>query len=101
MRAAWWRCAIGNIIMFLMAAAPDPEQQLEFFIDRYTPEIAALARRLLARMRARLPGAVEFVYDNYSALAIPTFVPGSSRSLPPQVFATPTMMGWPKLRQRR
>jgi hypothetical protein len=53
-----------------MAVAPSPEKQLDFFIDKYTPEIAALARRLLARMRARLPGAVEFVYDNYAALAI-------------------------------
>src|SRR6476646_7169124 len=53
-----------------MAVAPSPEKQLDFFIDKHTPEIAALARRMLARMRARLPGAVEFVYDNYAALAI-------------------------------
>jgi hypothetical protein len=53
-----------------MAATPTPEEQLDFFIDKFTPEIAALARRVLARMRHRLPGAVEFVYDNYYALAI-------------------------------
>src|SRR5438132_12406270 len=47
-----------------------PEQQLAGFIVRYTPEVAALAREALARMRARLPGAVELVYDNYNALAI-------------------------------
>jgi hypothetical protein len=33
-----------------------------------------LARAVLAKMRARLPGAVELVYDNYNALAI-TFGP--------------------------
>jgi len=53
-----------------MAATPSPQQQLDFFLDKFTPEIAALARRTLARMRQRLPGAVEFVYDNYYALAI-------------------------------
>ena len=44
--------------------------QLAAFIARYTPEIGALANAVLARMRARLPGAVELVYDNYNALAI-------------------------------
>ncbi|MFN0125047.1 MAG: hypothetical protein ACKV2V_31475 [Blastocatellia bacterium] len=47
-----------------------PDEQLAEFIDRYTPEIAARARACLARMRVRLPGAVELVYDNYNALAI-------------------------------
>lgn len=45
-------------------------EQLESFISRYTPEVAACARRALARMRKRLPGAVELVYDNYNALVI-------------------------------
>jgi hypothetical protein len=47
-----------------------PEKQLDGFIDKYSPEVAALARAILAKMRARLPGAVELVYDNYNALAI-------------------------------
>jgi len=47
-----------------------PEEELEGFIARYTPEIAALTRAVLAKMRARLPGAVEMVYDNYNALVI-------------------------------
>lgn len=47
-----------------------PEEQLADFIARYTPEIAALAQAALVKMRARLPGAVELVYDNYNALAI-------------------------------
>ena len=48
------------------------EQQLEDFIARYAPEIAELAHAVLARMRKRLPGALQLVYDNYSynALAI-------------------------------
>jgi hypothetical protein len=43
---------------------------LDVFIARYTPEIAARIRSCIARMRARLPGAIEFVYDNYNALVI-------------------------------
>ncbi|MGZ4818341.1 MAG: hypothetical protein ACXVZJ_06940 [Terriglobales bacterium] len=39
-------------------------------MSRYTPEVAACARRALVKMRARLPGAVELVYDNYNALVI-------------------------------
>ncbi len=46
------------------------EEQLDDFLARFTPEIEALARAALARMRARLPGAVALVYDNYNALAI-------------------------------
>src|SRR5262249_55303447 len=47
-----------------------PEERLAGFIAKYTPEIGALAHAALAKMRARLPGAVELVYDNYNALAI-------------------------------
>jgi hypothetical protein len=47
-----------------------PQEQLEGFIDRYTPEVGALARAALAQLRARAPGAFELVYDNYNALAI-------------------------------
>ena len=47
-----------------------PEAQLDRFIDKYTPAIAAHARAALVRMRQLLPGAVQLVYDNYNALAI-------------------------------
>ena len=47
-----------------------PEQQLDIFIDRFSPEVAANARAALAMVAARLPGAVRLVYDNYNALAI-------------------------------
>jgi hypothetical protein len=45
-------------------------EQLAEFLARFEPEIAALAAAALERMRARLPGAVELVYDNYNALVI-------------------------------
>lgn len=47
-----------------------PEVQLEGSIRKYAPDMAAQIRDVLARMRARLPGAVELIYDNYNALAI-------------------------------
>ncbi len=51
------------------AVAESPERQLDRFLDAYTPEIAQLARKTLARLRKRLPNAIEMVYDNYNALA--------------------------------
>ncbi|MGA3201002.1 MAG: hypothetical protein ABSF12_00755 [Bryobacteraceae bacterium] len=47
-----------------------PDAQLEGFLRRYTPEIAGLAKAVLVKLRKRLPGAVEMVYDNYNALVI-------------------------------
>jgi len=50
--------------------ATSPSAQLAGFLAKFTPEVAALARRSLVTMRKRLPGAIELVYDNYNALAI-------------------------------
>ena len=50
--------------------AKSPAAQLAGFLAKFTPEVAASARAALARMRKRLPGAIELVYDNYNALAI-------------------------------
>jgi hypothetical protein len=50
--------------------APSPEQQLANFIAEYSPEIGDLARAVRERLRARLPGATELVYDNYNGLVI-------------------------------
>jgi hypothetical protein len=47
-----------------------PETQLDEFIAKYTPAIGGLARTVLAKMRACLPGAIELVYNNYNALVI-------------------------------
>jgi hypothetical protein len=48
----------------------ESQAQLDGFIDKFTPEVAALARALLDKMKARIPGATIPVYDNYNALAI-------------------------------
>ena len=49
---------------------PTPAQQLATFLRKYDPAVATVARSALARLRKRLPGATELVYDNYNALAI-------------------------------
>jgi hypothetical protein len=50
--------------------AAQAEKQLAGFLAKFTPEIERVAKRTRAKMRARLPGAMELVYDNYNALAI-------------------------------
>ncbi len=52
------------------ASGKSPDDELARFIAKYSPEIVALATAALRKMRARLPGAVELVYDNYNALVI-------------------------------
>lgn len=47
-----------------------PRQQLDRFLDKFSPTIAATARAALTRLRRATPGALELVYDNYNALAI-------------------------------
>jgi hypothetical protein len=47
-----------------------PARQLAFFLAKFEPGVAATARASLARLRKKLPGAIEIVYDNYNALAI-------------------------------
>lgn len=44
--------------------------ELDGFIDKFDPDVAVSVRAALAKMRKRLPGAFELVYDNYNALAI-------------------------------
>ena len=48
----------------------NPELQLAEFIAKFTPEVAALAEAVLARMRKRFPTAIQMVYDNYNFLVI-------------------------------
>jgi hypothetical protein len=50
--------------------AVTPKAQLDAFIAKYAPDVAALGRRAFAQMRKRLPAAHVLVYDNYNALAI-------------------------------
>jgi hypothetical protein len=44
--------------------------QLETFLCKFSPLVQAQAREILRKMRARLPGACELVFDNYNALAV-------------------------------
>jgi hypothetical protein len=52
------------------SAATTPARQLHTFIGRFDPAIGTLVRAARARLRRRLPTALELVYDNYNALAI-------------------------------
>ncbi len=47
-----------------------PKQQLDSFIAKYSPEVAAVARQAFVWMRRKFPDADVLVYDNYNALAI-------------------------------
>src|SRR3954470_4300392 len=47
-----------------------PEAELATCIARFSPEMQARIRACRAKMRARLPDAVELVYDNYNFLVI-------------------------------
>src|SRR5881394_3236730 len=44
--------------------------ELDGFLAKFSPEIEKLARAALSKMRRRLPGAVQLIYDNYNALVI-------------------------------
>ena len=48
----------------------DAQAQLDGFIDKYEPDLAADARRALNLLEARFPAARRLVYDNYNALVI-------------------------------
>jgi len=51
-------------------ADPSPASQLAAFISKYSPEMQASAHGILRKMRTRVRGACELVYDNYNTLAI-------------------------------
>jgi hypothetical protein len=71
-----------------------PDEELARFIGKYSPEVAALAEAALAKMRKRLPGAVELVYDNYNALAIAF---GPSERLGDVIFSITLYPRWVSL----
>jgi len=54
-------------------------RQLDGFLARFPPPMARLTRAVLKTMRARLPGAVEMVYDKANALVV-GFCPGDRAS---------------------
>jgi len=46
------------------------DAELDAMIDRFLPDVAAVAREAIAHLTAMFPGAFRLVYDNYNALAI-------------------------------
>jgi hypothetical protein len=48
----------------------DAQAELDGFLAKFEPEVAAQAHSLVGKMRERIPGAQVLVYDNYNALAI-------------------------------
>ena len=48
----------------------DAEEQLAGFLAKYDDGVQELARKLRRRMKRRLPGMLEMVYDNYNFLVI-------------------------------
>lgn len=52
------------------APQADAARQLDSFIAKYDSDVAAFARRALAKMRKLVPGAIEMIYDNYNWLVI-------------------------------
>jgi hypothetical protein len=53
-----------------VSPSPTAERQLAGFIAKFTPETAALIRAARAKMRKRIPRAIELVYDNYNFFVI-------------------------------
>ena len=54
---------------------------LNALIDQFTPDLRVRAKTALRKLRQYLPGATEFVYDNYNALVIgfgPTDTPSEA-----------------------
>jgi len=47
-----------------------PSRQLQRFIAKYSPTVAADGRAALAIVRWLVPGAVELVYDNFNFLVV-------------------------------
>jgi hypothetical protein len=48
----------------------DAEVELQSFLDKYNPEIAALGAACVKKLRKLYPTATVWVYDNYNALAV-------------------------------
>lgn len=46
------------------------QQQLDAFLQKYSPEMAKLGHGAIRHLTRRLPGAICLAYDNYNALAV-------------------------------
>lgn len=52
------------------ARQPSPNAQLSEFLSRFPPEIVALAKRCLLKLRRAFPGSYELVYDYSDSLVV-------------------------------
>jgi hypothetical protein len=77
-----------------MSGTLSSEAQLDAFLAKFTPQVERQARAALERMRARLPGAWQLVYDNYNALAIAF---GANDTLSGVVFSIALYPRWVSL----
>ena len=49
---------------------PSPSAQLSAFLSRFPPEIVALAKRCLSKLRRVFPGSCQLVYDYSNSLVV-------------------------------
>lgn len=56
--------------MMLKSKIKAPTAELNDFIAKFSPDMAKQIDSVLKKMRKRLPGAVQLVYDNYNFLVI-------------------------------
>ena len=49
---------------------PSPNAQFSVFLSRFPPEIVALAKRCLAKLRRAFPGVYQLVYDYPNSLVV-------------------------------
>ena len=52
------------------ARRPSPNAQLSTFLSRFPPEIVALAKRCLPKLRRAFPGSYQLVYDYSNSLVV-------------------------------
>jgi Domain of unknown function (DU1801) len=55
---------------FKPSSTSSPAKQFAGFLARFSPDVRSVATAAIAKMRKRLPGAIELVYDNYYALVV-------------------------------
>ena len=54
----------------MSARPPSPSAQLSAFLSRFPPEIVAMAKGCLPRLRRAFPGSYELVYDYSKSLVV-------------------------------
>jgi hypothetical protein len=62
--------ALDRLMPARLSSPASPAQQFAGFLAKFSPDVRSVATAALAKMRKRLPGAIEIVYDNYYALVV-------------------------------